>query len=415
MRPLLPILASAILVLAGCSNRERANPFDPLNPNTSGRPSGFVALAGNQEVRLRWQSVQGNNLIGYQLFRRAPWDSQFGAITDVIGLNVTGFRDFPLTNGEDYAYRLYFVFQSGLGSRPAEDIAAPGPAIPWLIEGGGSDLVQGTPDNRRVAARRGGYGSTTDLVVNPVDGTVWVTDEGFGRVVVYQPATGVTTSIPGFDRPRAVAVDPFDGTGWICDVGTDLVYHFRPQGDAASIPIAPLEQPVDVAVDPVDGSVWVCELVGDRVGRFDASGQLWRRTVADPSRVAVDSTTREGWVTSYSNGTVTHLSPTGQPLGTLTGFVSPLGVAVDPRRGRIWIADPGAGRVIALRRDESEEFRLTGLQDAGELGVDLVTGDAWVVLGDPGQLARISSVGGLVRVMSGLRSPIAVSIDPGGY
>ena len=71
MRRLLPILASATLLLAGCSRRERANPFDPLNPSTSGRPSGFVALAGDREVRLRWQAVQGNSLSGYQIFRRA--------------------------------------------------------------------------------------------------------------------------------------------------------------------------------------------------------------------------------------------------------------------------------------------------------------------------------------------------------
>ena len=102
------------------------------------------------------------------------------------------------------------------------------------------------------------------------------------------------------------------------------------------------------------------------------------------------------------------------PLVTLTDFTSPLGVAVDARRGRIWIADPGAGSVIALRRDGSEEFRVTGLADAGELAVDLGTGEAWVVLGDPGELARISPAGVLLRVLGGFRSPIAVSVDPGG-
>lgn len=413
MRRLLPVLA-ATLLLAGCSNRERANPFDPLNPMTSGRPSGFAAVAGDREVRLRWQAVQGNSLVGYQIFRRGPLDPQYFAITDVLGLGVSSYRDFPLANNGDYAYSLYFVFVSGIGTRPAEDVAAPGQARPWLVEGGGSDLVQITPDNRRVAARRDGYGATSDVVANPVDGAVWVADEGFGRVVVYQPSTGVTVSIPGFDRPRAVAVDPFDGSGWICDVGQDLVFHYRPNGDPASLPLAPFDQPVDVAVDPTDGSVWVCELRGDRVGRFEASGPLWRRTLADPSRVAVDSTTREGWVTSYANGTVTKLAQTGQPLVTLNTFNAPLGIAIDARRGRIWIADPGAGRVVALRRDGTEEFRVNGLHDAGELAVDLVTGEAWVVQGQPGQLVRLSPAGALVRTHGGFLSPIAVSVDPGG-
>ena len=415
---LLPLLVSAGLLLAGCSSRERANPFDPLNPSTSGKPPGFVALAGDRDVTLRWQSVQGNTLIGYQLFRRGPGETDFRAIRDVLGTGAISFRDFPLVNGEDYAYQLHFVFLSGLGNNPAEDVAGPGAALPWLVESFGTDLVRMTPDNRRVRERRGGYDGTSDLATNPANGDVWVADEAQGGVVVYQPVSGVTVTITGLSLPRAVAVDAFDGSGWVSDVGTNLVHHFRREGDPKSPPIASLNRPVDVAVNAQDGSVWVCELGGDRVGRYDETGQPLlippTRTVADPSRVAVDSTTREGWVTSYANGTVSHFSPSGLPLGTLGGFSTPLGVAVDPRRGRIWIADPGAGRVIALQRDGQEDFHVTGLADPGELAVDLGTGEAWVVLGLPGRVVRISPAGVVLRTLGGFASPIAISVDPGG-
>jgi DNA-binding beta-propeller fold protein YncE len=414
MRRILPLLALAALTLQSCSQRERANPFDPLNPSTSGRPTDFVALGGDHEVRLRWRSEQGTSLVGYQLFRRAPGETGYRAITDVLPSDVSMFRDSGLNNGQDYSYRLYFVFVYGLGSRPAEDIASPGAAVPWLIEAGGSDLIQITPDGRHVAARRGGYGATTDVGVNPTDGTVWITDEGLARVVVYSPVSGVTVSIPGLDQPRGVAVDPFDGTAWVCDIGQNLVYHFRPLGDEASVPIAPLARPVDVAVDPQDGSAWVCELGADRVGRFDGSQPLWRRTVFGPSRAAVDSATRDGWITSFTYRTVTQMSLSGQLLNTVTGFTSPLGVAVDARRGRIWIADPGAGQVVALRRDATIEFRVDGLPDAGELSVDIGTGEVWAVLRNSGELARISSAGVVLRRMGGLVGPFSVSVDPGG-
>ncbi len=415
MGRLLPILAAAALLFAGCSRRERANPFDPLNPSTSGRPPGFVALGGDHKVTLRWQPVQGNTLIGFQLFRRGPRESFYSAVTGVLGTGTTSFRDSGLVNGVDYSYRLYFVFLAGLGSPPAEDVAGTGPAVPWLVEGDGSDLVQVTPDNRRVVARLGGYGGTTDLAVNPATGDVWVADEGLGRVVVYQPGSGVTVSIPGLILPLAVAVDPFDGTGRVCDAGNNLVYHFRPAGDQMSPPIAALNRPIDVTVDPQDGSVWVCELGAGRVGRYDQAGQpIWSQPVADPSRVAVDSTMREGWVTSYARGTVTRLALSGQPLGTLSGFRSPVGVAVDARRDRVWIADPGAGQVIALGRDGVVQFRVTGLADAGELAVDVGTGEAWVVLAYAGTVARISPAGSVIRTLGGFRSPIAISVDPGG-
>jgi DNA-binding beta-propeller fold protein YncE len=101
-------------------------------------------------------------------------------------------------------------------------------------------------------------------------------------------------------------------------------------------------------------------------------------------------------------------------LGTFTGFTAPLGVAVDGRRGRIWVADPRASRVTALRRDGTEEFRVSNLTDAGELAVDPTTGEAWVVLGATGSTARLSPAGVVLRVQGGFDFPYAIGIDPGG-
>ena len=61
MRRLLPILASATLLLTGCSSRERANPFDPLNPQTSGRPSQGRALVPLRDPALS-DSLQFENV-----------------------------------------------------------------------------------------------------------------------------------------------------------------------------------------------------------------------------------------------------------------------------------------------------------------------------------------------------------------
>ena len=415
MRALLPLLAFAALALAGCTSRERANPFDPHNPSTGGRPAGFVALAGDREVRLRWDHDTGGSFIGYQLFRRAPGEADFQELTAVLGPTATSFRDFPVGHDGDYDYQLYFVFLSGLGRLPASDVAGPGPARPWLIESGGRELIRATPDNRRVSERRGGYGATNDVAVHPWNGDAWVADEGSGRVVIYQAGSGVTVSIPGFQVPVAIGVDPTNTTGWVCDMGRGRVYHYQRDGGEATPSIGPLDQPVDAAVDPFDGHVWICELGQDRVLRVDDAGVFqWSCPVARPARVAVDSTTHEGWVTSFETGTVTRVSPAGQVLGTFPDFVAPLGVAVDSNRGRIWIADPYAGRVIARGRDGQEEFSVAGLSDAGELSVDPATGEAWVVLGAPGSVARISPTGAVLRIQGGFNYPFAIAVDPGG-
>lgn len=414
MRARLALLVPLALLVAGCSQRERSNPFDPLNPSTSGRPPGFTALAGDRQVSLHWDLVPNGSFTGYQLYRRAPGQSEFSPLTDVLGRNTVSFRDIPLVNGAEYDYRLYFVFVYGLGSTPSEQQANPGTALPWLIESDGNDIIRLTPDNRHVSTRRSGFGGTVDLAVNPSNGDVWTADGGGGRVFLYITAGGITVSVPGFSTPNAIGVDPADGTAWVCDAGRGRVYHLKASGQFDAFSLGPFDQPADVAVDPGPGFAWVCEQGGNRVWRFDLASPQWSTTVAGPTRVAVDSVTHEGWVSSFAGRTVTRLSPTGQILDTITGFTAPLGVAVDSRRGRIWIADPYAGTVTGLDRDGSQAFRLTGLGDAGEVSVDPLTGEAWVVLGAPGAVARISPAGVLLRKQGGFRFPYAIGVDPGG-
>jgi DNA-binding beta-propeller fold protein YncE len=413
MRARLALLA-ALALAAGCSQRERANPFDPRNPSTAGRPPGFLAVAGDRQVSLSWSTVPSGSFIGYQVYRRIAGQSTFSPLTDVLGPYNTAFRDIPLLNGLEYDYRLYFVFPSGLGNAPSEQQAGPGPAAPWLIESGGDDIFRLTPDNRHVGSRRSGFGATADLAVNPTNGDVWVADQPGGRVVLYQASGGVTVSIPGFSEPRAIGVDPLNATAWVCDAGRGRVYHVNRSGQFDALSIGPLDQPLDAAVDPGPGYVWICEFGANRVSRWDLAAQTWSVPVTGPSRVAVDSVTEEGWVTSFGAGTVSRISPNGQVLDTYTGFTAPLGVAVDSRRGRIWIADPYAGRVVVLGRDGRQQFQVAGLTDAGEVAVDPASGEGWAVLGATGSVAHISGVGVLLRVQGGFQFPYAIGVDPGG-
>jgi len=415
MRARLALLVSLALLAAGCSERERSNPFDPLNPSTSGRPPGFQALAGDRQVSLRWDLVTGGTFTGFQIYRRAPGETDFQPLTDVLSTFNTTFRDVPLVNGAEYDYRLYFVFPFGRGSTPSEQQAAPGAAMPWLIEANGSDIIRVTPDNRHVASRRTGFGETVDLGVNPVNGDVWVADAAGGRVVIVEGTGGVTVSVPGFNTPNAIGVDPADGTAWVCDAGRGRVYHLNRDGQFLPFSIGVLDQPVDAAVDVDPGFVWVCERGANQVSRYDFDSLQFSVPVAAPSRVAVDSVTHEGWVTSFANGVVTRISPSGQIVDTFNGFTAPLGVAVDSRRGRVWIADPHAGRITALRRDGQQEFQVQGLPDAGELAVDLATGEAWAVLGSTGSVARLSPAGLILRVQGGFQFPYAIGVDPGGH
>jgi DNA-binding beta-propeller fold protein YncE len=415
MRGLLPLLTAA-LILAGCSTRERANPFDPGNPDTGGRPAGFVAIAGHQSVELRWRTVTGvRDLQGYRVHRRIAGQADYVVISGLLSPSTSTFFDFGLVNGVRHDYRLYFEFSDGLGPHPAEDFATPGRLRPWVVELDGAALVRLSADGRRVASRTGGFGGPSHVAVDPGNGLVWISDTFGGRVRIYDPGFLTFVDVTTVQDPLALAVNPVDHTAWICDDGADRLWHV----DASGAPASPgdidlLDDPLGVALDPVNEHVWVCERGGNRVRRILADGTPdWALSLQAPSRVAVDSTSRHGWVTSFLQGQVIRVSNTGAAVDTLSQFDGPIGVAIDPRRDRVWVADAIGNRIIAVRRAGTEAFRVEGLPGVRDVVVDLRTGDAWVVCTGSGEVVRIAADGTVIARVGGLVDPYGIALDPG--
>ena len=412
---LLGSVCLALLLVVGCSNRERANPLDPRNPSTQGRPSGFVALAGNGSVVLSWQPEARPGVFGYQAFRRGPGESEFHAISDVLPVSRSQLPDFGVTNGSDYQYRLFYVLTEGPSGPPAEATATPGAIRPWVTDYGAAALLRLTPDGRHVLSSELGFLGPTQVAVDPASGLVWTSDTFANRVVVFNPLNGGREEIANVSRPFGVAVDPLGTTGWICDPGNNRLYHATGLGQPAQPALIPgVIDPLAVAVHPGDGSIWVCEGLQNRVRRFDAQGlELWEAPVSSPSRVAIDSVTRQSWVTSFSGARVIRIGAGGELLDTLGGFQGPIGIDVDPRRGRVWIADAVANQIVVTDRAGAVQFRLSSLSEVREIAVDRASGEAWATVPGAGMVVRISATGAVNRRLEGLVQPYAIAIDPG--
>ncbi len=413
MRALAAFLALALL--AGCSRRERANPFDPGNPVTRGRPAGFAAIAGAGLVQLRWTPPPLSGTFGYRVFRLVEGDNVFRPVGPLLTGNESSYFDLPVTNGLRLDYRLYFVFSNVLGGLPAEDHATPGLLRPWVADLSRRSLIEATPDGRHVAFETAGFFGPTHVAVEPGTGRVWISDTYDGRVVLFDPANGTRVPITGLSEPVAIAIDPVDRSAWVCDQALDAVYHYTSTG-APGVPdkLDPIDTPIGIAVDPAGTTVWVCERGGNRVRRFSRAGvPLGATDVPAPSRVAVDSANGDAWVTSSDGHQVVHLSPAGAALDTVTDVSSPVGIAVDARNGRIWVADPVAGQVLALRRGGAIEFRVGGLPGAREIAIDPASGEAWVTVSGSGELVRLSATGVALERLGGLSDPYGVALDTG--
>ena len=131
MRAVAALLALALtLFAASCSHRERANPLDAANPATGGAPQGFNAIADVALVQLRWVPRADLAIDGFQVFRLAPGDSLYRAITGVIPRDLSQLFDTAVQTGLEYHYRIYYVIGGALGATFAEDVAMTGSVLP---------------------------------------------------------------------------------------------------------------------------------------------------------------------------------------------------------------------------------------------------------------------------------------------
>ncbi len=412
MRLVAALLTLAVLA-AGCSSREHSNPFDPANPHTGGRPADFRALADDGFVQLLWTPSRQSGLRGFQVLRRSG-QGAYQAISAVLPPDAGVFTDSGVQNGISYDYQLFFVFDDGRGDMPAADHARPGRLRPWVTEFDRGTITRLTADGRYVSQRSGGFSTPNDVAVDPNTGVLWITDTFGGKVQVFDPIQGTYVNIPGFSQPGDVTLDPSDQTAWICDPGADDVRHYTRFGTQASPAVDLIDQPLGAAFEQGNRILWICERGGSRVRTFLSNGApQWQVPLPNPSRVAVDSTTRDGWVTSFTTGSVYRLAAAGTRLDSLVTLSGPIGVAVDPRRGRIWVCDALGGRLVALRRDATIEFQVAGLPEVREVAVDRASGEAWATLPGAGQVVRVSPAGAILDSVAGLSGPTSIVIDPG--
>jgi DNA-binding beta-propeller fold protein YncE len=418
MRAVAALLALVLVTAAGsCSHRERANPLDASNPNTGGAPQGFNAIAGADAVSLYWVARPDLAIDGFQVFRLAPGDPLYHALSVVLPTSTSQFFDATARPGLEYHYRIHFVIEGVVAANYSEDAATPGPLVPWVVDAGVGRLLRLSPDGRDISVARTGYGSVSALGVTPGHGTLWVADELAGTLDALDPGTFLGTRIRTVAHPAAVALDPANGNAWVTDRnGNDgAVFHFQPSG-ATALPasLTLLDDPTGIATDPNDGSVWVTEFDGNRVRHYQSGGlPLGARSLLNPARVAVDSTNHVAWVTSIASGWVWRLSPT---LTVLDSFrlQSPVGIALDWRRRIAWICDVDGDALVAVDMDtRAERFRVNGLGNPWDAAVDFSNGDIWVVARGSSRAFRLSASGKQIASVPGLGDPFQIRLDPG--
>jgi len=409
-------VAALFLLLAGCSHRERDNPFDPGNPTTGGRPPGFRAVADINKATLRWDFVFSSALTGYELFRKGPGDADFLPVGGVIAPDSTSFVDAGLTNDSTYAYRLRFVLEDGRRGPFAEALARPGVGIVWVADAAPGLVVRVAPDGRARVFELPGLETPGFVSADPALNRVWSSSRDQGVVAVWN-ASGTLVDVEGtFGAPGDVAPIPGTPAAWVADERTGSIERFD-AGVGLTASAGPFLLPSDVLAEP-GGSAWVIDRDGRRLVHVTGTGVVsFDLDLPDrPWRLALDPVTADLWISYTDAGAVECRTSSGALRFRVSGLASPYTLAPDIARGRMWVALAGGDAVVAFDRTGASAGRIGGIPRPRGLTADPRNGEIWVTAlgnGDgDGSLWHFDAAGGLISTLAPFGRPFAVDLDP---
>lgn len=136
-----------------------------------------------------------------------------------------------------------------------------------------------------------------DVVVNPKDGSCWITD-GKGPVARYDANGTLLATAPPMDEPKGGLSVDYQGNVWIADTQHNILVRYSANGEEL-VNINDIPTPVSPSVNPKDGTVWV----------------------------------------SVNNSTLVHYSTTGTKMTEFDVGMAIVAVSFSPADSGIWIAD----------------------------------------------------------------------------
>ncbi len=220
-------------------------------------------------------------------------------------------------------------------------------------------------------------GTPTGFSIDPKDGTMWVADTHYQRIIQYDTQGKILTqwgkegTNPGeMIFPTDVCPDPDGKTVWVCEYGLRCrVMQYTREGEfvqewgSGEYEYSDLQRPMAIAVD-ADGHILVADAGNHRILTFDRDGTLlnsWGTPGEEPGMLkypydmalAADGSL---YLCEYGNSRVSRFTAKGEFLGAWGhpghepgGLFAPWGVAVCPD-GRVVVADTNNGRLQVISK-----------------------------------------------------------------
>jgi len=417
-------LIVALLLLAGCTTRDRTNPLDPRNEQTQGTLTGFNALAADGIVELRWTQLLVHGVLGYRVQRWRPGGIPASMGTADLNPDATATEDPNVQNDSTYVYRLIAHLETGDSVLSAPDTATPGTRRIFALSAGVPSFVRLTPDGRDVLYQLGVKDSYVDMEMDRSTGTLWLADETSNQVVRRAPEGGIVGTLIDVGTPGDVSVSSNRGIGWVVSISSGQVLAYGPDlnDPAPQRAIGDIVDPRIVEAGTTDPTLWVGNEGGD-VYRFRAvdlvQTHVWALGAGAIRAIALDEATGGAYVaTRGSVGSLYYLNPADSSVTLLRPQVlNAADLAVDPATGDLWVSErgasnQGAGRLSLITRTGATLATVLSIEPYG-IDVDTRDGSCFVADLHSQRILQISRTGVTLRTSPLLSTPYQVRVqDP---
>jgi hypothetical protein len=414
-------LIAALLLLAGCTTRDRSNPLDPRNEVTQGALVGFNAIAADGVVELRWPLLRVDGVLGYRLQRWRP-----GGTPQILGTadynpDAIAAEDPTVTNDSTYVYRLIAHLDTGDSVLSAVDTVTPGVRRIFALAAGIPSFVRLTPDARDVLYELAVKESYVDMELDRSSGLLWLASEDAGEVIRRAPEGGIVGALIEPGSPGDLSVSSNRGIGWVVSLTSGTVISYGPDVNdpAPQRSISDVLEPRIVEAGTTDPSVWIGNEGGD-VFRFRAQDLVelgaWSLGQGPIRAIALDEATGGAWVATRGlTGSLTFVNPSDSSATLVRSALSNVAdLAVDSATGDLWISERGpsnvgAGRLTLITRAGATLTSVSSIEPYG-IDVDPTDGSCWVSDLRSGRILNIGRNGATLRASPLLLTPYAVRV-----
>ncbi len=392
--------ALLIILLTGttaCSDRERANPFDPRGPNY-GEMEWLNALAGNGKVYLYWGSLDYADLAGFDIIRVSLADQDTAVLNDTtLAAREVAFLDSTAENNITYAYNLRLLLTDS-NERPMTkpDLATPGRIFGWLVTGDGGNVAYMTPDFRDEVYRLDAdFMHADDLQLTPGQEEVWVLDKSYDNISRFSLYGEPLEGNPVFSNTAAFAFNYQDRSLWIAVSGSEgVLYHFGANGTLAES-FRTDARATSLAVNYPENGVWVgsSDKLVLRIGNGEVS-RFEHTDFSHPETVAAGRYSTIAWILDTEARILFHTAEPNKVF-RLANYTDPTDIAVSDDGSICWVADPTANILYEIDLQANTVGRLENLGEPWRLTYSRYDNTVYVS-GDAGKISKVGPGAALI-------------------